>query len=403
MPKYDLCIIGGGPAGMMAGIMAAKNGKKVILLEKNKELGSKLLLTGGGRCNLTHTNLTNREFALKFGKQGDFLLSPLSSFGVKETMDFFSENGLDLKIEDNKVYPKSEKSKDVLSFFRKELNKYDVKIILNREVSNFILEDKIIKSIVLKNSSEISAQNYLISTGGKSYPMTGSTGDGYLFAQKMGHTITELKPALTPIEIKEKWVSLLKGLTLYNAGIKLNNEKQIIGDVLFTHFGISGPIILNLSERIKSKDKIYLDLFPLKNIEELEKNIVNSIEENYKKTIYNTLEKIIPSKLLLIILNFSDIQKETICRNITKEGRRKLINNLKKIELNVVGLLGFEKAMVTKGGVSLKEIDSKTMKSKIIHNLYFAGEVIDLNGETGGFNLQMCFTTGAVMGQNIDN
>ncbi|HOI60186.1 MAG TPA: NAD(P)/FAD-dependent oxidoreductase [Candidatus Pacearchaeota archaeon] len=401
MLNYDLCIIGGGPAGMMAGIIAAKRNKKVILIEKNKDLGNKLLLTGGGRCNLTNTNLIKKEFASKFGKQGDFLLSPLSLFGVKETMDFFIENGLKLKIEENKVYPKSEKSKEVLDFFKAELKKNNVKILTNSEVNNFVLKNKKIEKILLNNGEEISASNFLIATGGKSYPVTGSTGDGYDFAKKMGHIITKLSPALTPIETKEKWVSILKGVSLEKIGLRINNEKQIRGDILFTHFGLSGPLILNLSERLKTKDKIYIDLFPNKNIEELENYLISLFNKNVKKRINNILSTIISFKLTPIILNFSGINKDEICRNITKEQRKKIVKNLKNIEFNVIGLLGFEKAMVTKGGVSLKEIDSKTMKSKIIGNLYFAGEIIDLNGESGGYNLQMCFTTGYVVAQNI--
>lgn len=401
MFKYDLCIIGGGPAGMMAGIIAAKRNKKVVLIEKNKELGSKLLLTGGGRCNLSHANLNKREFVSKFGKQGDFLLSPLSLFGVEETMNFFTENGLDLKVEENKVYPKSEKSRDVLNFFKNALKKNNVKILTDTEVVNFVFQNKKIEKVILKNGDEICSHNFLIATGGKSYPLTGSTGDGYVFAKKMGHTITKLDPALTPIETKEKWVSILKGLSLDKVGLKINNGKQVVGEILFTHFGLSGPLILNLSEGLKSKDKIYIDLFPEKNIENLEQYFIKLFDKDSKKTIYNTLSSIVPFKLLAILLNFSGINKDEICRNITKDQRKKIIKNFKNIEFNVVGLLGFEKAMVTKGGVSLKEIDSKTMKSKIINNLYLAGEIIDLNGESGGFNLQMCFTTGCVVAQSI--
>ncbi|MDD3919023.1 MAG: NAD(P)/FAD-dependent oxidoreductase [Candidatus Pacebacteria bacterium] len=401
MLKYDLCIIGGGPAGMMAAIASAEREKSVILIEKNNDLGSKLILTGGGRCNLTHVGLTNREFVSKFGKNGDFLLSPFSVFGTEELLDFFRKRGLELEIEEGKVYPQVKNSKEVLAFFKSQLKKNKVTILTNSEVKDFLFKDKKIEKVLLADKKEIQANNFLIATGGKSYPITGSTGDGYAFVKKMGHSITELKPALTPVETKEKWVVALKGLTLQDVSIRLNKEKGVLGEVLFTHFGISGPTILNLSERIKSKDKIYIDLFPKKNIEELEKEIMILFEKNFKKTINNVLSEVVPFKLLSIILNFSDIQKEEICRNITKEQRKKLVKNLKNIELNVVGLLGFDKAMVTKGGISLKEIDSKTLKSKLVKNLYFAGEIIDLNGESGGYNLQMCFTTGYVVAQSI--
>ncbi len=401
MPKFDLCIIGGGPAGMMAAIASSERKKKVVLIEKNDDLGSKLLLTGGGRCNITHAGLTKKEFVSKFGKQGDFLLSSLSLFGVEELIEFFKKRGLLLTIEGEKVYPKTESSKEVLNFFKTELRKNKVTVLTNSEVKDFLFKDKKIEKVLLSSGEEVFADNFLIATGGKSYPSTGSTGDGYAFVKKMGHKIAELKPALTPIETKEKWVVALKGLTLHNVGIKLNNEKPILGEVLFTHFGISGPTILNLSERVESKDKIHIDLFPKKNIEELEEEIIDLFESNFKKTINNILSEVVPFKLLSIILNFSDIKKEEICRNITKEQRKKLLKNLKGIELNVIGLLGFDKAMVTKGGISLKEIDAKTMKSKLVNNLYFAGEVIDLNGESGGYNLQMSFTTGYTVAQNI--
>ncbi|MDD4661681.1 MAG: NAD(P)/FAD-dependent oxidoreductase [Candidatus Pacebacteria bacterium] len=401
MLKYDLCIIGGGPAGIMAAIASGERNKKVVLIEKNDEIGKKLLLTGGGRCNLTYKGLTNKEFVSRFGKQGDFLLSSLSSFGVEELIDFFNKRGLALKVEDNKVYPKSEKAKDVLNFFKNELKKNNVTIITNAEVRDFLFKDKKIEKVLLNTNEEIFADNFLIATGGKSYPNVNSNFNGYAFSKKMGHKVTSLTPALTPIETKEKWVSVLKGVSLRNVSIKLNKEKEVVGDLLFTHFGLSGPVILNLSQRIKTKDKIFIDLFPNKKIEELEKEFLDLFDKNIKKTIYNILSDVIPLKLAAVILNFSGINKEEICRNINKEQRKKLIKNIKNIEFNVIGLLGFEKAMVTKGGISLKEIDSKTLKSKLVSNLYFAGEVIDLNGESGGFNLQMCFTTGYIVAQSI--
>ncbi|MGI6341262.1 MAG: NAD(P)/FAD-dependent oxidoreductase [Minisyncoccales bacterium] len=402
MLKYDLCIIGGGPAGMMAALRASERGKSVVLIEKNKELGLKLLLTGGGRCNLTHAGLDKKDFALKFGKQGDFLLSPLSIFGVEETIDFFNKKGLSLKIEaDGKVYPKSEKSKDVLDFLKTELKKNKVKILTGNKVSNFIFKDGKIEKVILDDEKQIFADNFLIATGGKSYPQTGSTGNGYNFAKRAGHSVTELKPALSPVETKEKWVSILKGISLEKVGVSLNRQKPVMGDVLFTHFGLSGPIILNLSENINTKDELVIDLFPKKNIDELEKKLIVLFDKEPKKTVFNALGEIVPMKLLAILLNFSNVKKDEICRNISKGERKKIVKNLKNVKFTVIGVLGFEKAMITKGGISLKEIDSRKMRSKIIDNLYFAGEVIDLNGESGGFNLQMCFTTGYVVAESI--
>ncbi|MDD2354432.1 MAG: aminoacetone oxidase family FAD-binding enzyme, partial [Patescibacteria group bacterium] len=245
------------------------------------------------------------------------------------------------------------------------------------------------------------ADNFLIATGGKSYPQTGSTGNGYNFAKRAGHSVTELKPALSPVETKEKWVSILKGISLEKVGVSLNRQKPVMGDVLFTHFGLSGPIILNLSENINTKDELVIDLFPKKNIDELEKKLIVLFDKEPKKTVFNALGEIVPMKLLAILLNFSNVKKDEICRNISKGERKKIVKNLKNVKFTVIGVLGFEKAMITKGGISLKEIDSRKMRSKIIDNLYFAGEVIDLNGESGGFNLQMCFTTGYVVAESI--
>ncbi|MDD4333540.1 MAG: NAD(P)/FAD-dependent oxidoreductase [Candidatus Pacebacteria bacterium] len=401
MLKYDLCIIGGGPAGIMAAIASGERNKKVVLIEKNEDIGKKLLLTGGGRCNLTSKGLTKKEFVSKFGKQGDFLLSSMSLFGPEELIDFFEKRGFSLKVEEGKVYPKSENSKDVLNFFKSELKKNKVTVITNKEVSDFLFKNKKIEKVLLTDNEEIFADNFLIATGGKSYPNNISSFNGYAFSKKMGHKVSVLSPALTPIEIREKWISVLKGVTLKDVGVKLNNEKEIRGDVLCTHFGLSGPLILNLSQKVKSKDKIFLDLFPKKRSEDLEKELLELFDENIKKTINNVLIGRLPLKLAPVIINFSGIDKNEICRNINKEQRKKLVKNIKNIEFNVVGLLGFEKAMVTKGGILLKEIDAKTLKSKLVANLYFAGEIIDLNGESGGFNLQMCFTTGYAVAQSI--
>ena len=401
MPKYDLCVIGGGPAGMIAAGRAAERGKKVVLIEKNPRLGDKFLLTGGGRCNLTHITKDNKEFVSNFGKNGDFLLSALSVFSFNELIDFFNKKDLKTFIDKNKkVFPKTEKSKDVLNLLENYLKDNNVKVLINSEVKDFVLNKKTIEKIILTSDKEIEASNFLIATGGKSYPGTGSTGDGYAFAKKMGHTIIKPIPALTPIETKEKWPRRIQGTALERAKVSVNN-KSILGEVVFTQFGASGPAILNLSGDIKKTDLVYLDLIPDKNQEQLNLELIKLFDKNSGKKILNTLNIFVPEKMVAIVLEIALIDKDKVCQAITKQERLKLIKTFKKIKLTTIGLLGFEKAMITKGGVSLKEIDSKQMKSKIIDNLYFAGEVIDLNGLSGGFNLQMCFTTGYVVAEAI--
>ena len=406
--EYDIIVIGGGPAGMMAAITAGKSGKKVALIEKNSKLGVKLLLTGGGRCNLTHIE-EKRSFCSKFGKEGDFLLSPFSVFGVKETMDFFENNGLELKKEGAKVYPASEKSKDVLNFLISRLKKNNVSVLISSEVKEIKMKGKEVSSIVLLNEKELRAERYIICTGGKSYPVTGSTGEGFLWAKRLGHSVDNLKPALTPIETKEEWTKTLQGISLDNVSVSLVQEgkttSEETGELLFTHFGLSGPLILNMSRTIgdlleKGKVKAVIDLFPGKNFEQTDKYFQKILEKNRNKHVLKCLTDMFPEKLSSFIMNFSGVSFDKKPNYLTKEERERMVRFMKNIELTVLGLLGFDRAMATHGGISLKEIDSKTMKSKIVDNLYFAGEAISLDGPSGGYNLQLCWTTGYVAGQN---
>jgi hypothetical protein len=407
--KYDVAVIGGGPAGMMAAIKAGESGAKVVLIEKNEKIGIKLLMTGGGRCNLTHVEKNIREFCGKFGKEGDFLLSPFSVFGTKETMEFFEDNGVELKNENGKVFPASEKAKDILNVLVSLLKKYKVEVLFSSEVKEINKKGKSISSVTLMNGKEIEANQYILSSGGRSYPATGSSGDSFIWAKRLGHDIIDTKPALTPIETKEQWTKTLQGISLDDVSVSLacnqKVEKEGRGEILFTHFGFSGPLILDMSRTIgdlleKGKVKMTIDLFPNKNIEQLDKFIISVFNKNRKKHILKFLNDFFPEKLSAFILNFSSIPSDRKSNDITKEERMRLIRFMKKIEVNVTGLLGFDKAMATHGGISLKTIDSKTMKSKLINNLYFAGEAINLDGPCGGYNLQMCWTTGYVAGQN---
>lgn len=393
--KYDVVVIGGGPAGMMAAISASSLGAKTILIEKNDKLGNKLLLTGGGRCNLTCIEKNNKDFCNKFGKNGDFLLSAFSVFNFQKTIEFFEDIGL--KKEGNKIYPESDSSKDVLRFLLSKLKENKVKILTSSPVLKIKRDNNKIKSVILKSGEEIEGKKYIICTGGKSYSATGSTGDAFVW--DIGHHITELKPALTPIETKETWAKSLQGISLKDICITIN-KKRYCGDLLFTHFGLSGPVILDISKEIKPKDKIFLDLFPSKNKEELDKYFQKIFEKKKNKFVSTFLSEFLPEKLIPFILNFSSIPKTRKISDLTKEERLRLIKVIKGIEFNVTGLLGFDKAMITSGGISLKEVDSKTMKSKIINNLYFAGEVLDIDGPSGGYNLQVCWTTGYVAGIN---
>jgi hypothetical protein len=405
--SFDVAVIGGGPAGMIAAGRAAELGAKVVLIEKNDKLGVKLLLTGKGRCNLSHAEFNVRKFVESFGQGGDFLFSPLSLFGVKSTMEFFEKRGLKLK-RGQRVFPSSDQASDVLGILTNYLRKNKVNVMTGSEVVSIRKNNNQIFRIILKEK-EIIADKYIFSTGGKSYAQTGSTGDGFRWAKQLGHTITELQPALTPIEIKEKWIKEVQGLSLKNVNISAwqNNKKkdEAFGEALFTHFGLSGPIILDLSKGVgrllkTGEVKLLLDLKPALDFIKLDNRIKRDFAKYSNKLFKNSLDDLLPQKLIPLIIRFSGINPEKKVNTITKEERNKLVKSLKKIEMSVLRVCGFDQAIVTTGGVSLKEIDSKTMKSKIIDNLFLAGEIIDLDGPTGGYNLQVCWTTGYLAGQS---
>ena len=413
--KYDVVVIGGGPAGMMAAGRAGELGARVLLLEKKSQPGIKLLMTGNGRCNITSKIAEPRILVKKFGQNGKFLFSALSEFGVKETMEFFESRGVKLKIEDNnRVLPKIGRAQDVLDVLLKYLKDASVKIKIDAEVREIIKKGKKIEKIILADGEEIIADNFIIATGGKSYPQSGSNGDGYKWLKKLGHEIIEPKPALTPIILKEKFIKKLEGLSL--SGVKvslfkiseeLNDKKPInseVGDIIFTANGLSGPAVLNLSRvvvmALPEKLKLSLDFFPdLSNIE-LEKKIRTEFENNKNKTLVGYLEKIVPRRLAEVIIDLAKIDSQKAVHSVTKEERKKIIELLKEFSLLVQEVAGFDKAMITVGGVKLSEVDQKTLKSKLIDNLYLAGEVLDLAGPTGGFNLQVCWSTGYLAGQS---
>ena len=436
-----MAVIGGGPAGMIAAGRAGELKAKVVLLEKNNALGRKLLLTGKGRSNITKAEFNPRELVKKYGREGDFLLYPLSVFGVKETIDFFEKKGLKTKTERGKrIFPESGKAQDVLNVLIKYLKSGGVKIMTDCEVKEIVKNKDRIAKVILKNGREIKAKNYIIATGGKSYPGTGSTGDGYKWAKELGHKVSKLRPALVPLRIKESWPKKIQGLSLKNVeltvfqkssfyevktqmkmkenseGGKLHrheNKKQDsrFGELLFTHFGVSGPIVLDLSKIVcefldlpvgrqeKGVVKLILDLKPALDFQTLDKRIQSDFSKYSQKLFKNSLSDLLPQKIISIIVELSEINPLKKVNEITREERHRLAKLLKGLEMTVNSPLGFETAIVTSGGVSLKEINSKTMKSKIIENLFFAGEIIDLCGPTGGYNLQLCWSTGYLTGQ----
>lgn len=407
--EFDVVVIGAGPAGLMAAFRAAELGGKVAIIDKNKNFGRKLLLTGNGRCNLTRAEFNDREFVKKLDKKGQWLFSALAAFGPEEVINFFENRGLKTKIEPGgRVFPVSDKAQDVLDVLLKCLREKKVKIFLGEEVLGFNAKDKKIISVKL-GGREISAQSFVLCTGGKAHSVTGSTGDGYGWVKVLGHKIVKTFPALVPVETKEAWPKNLQGLSLKNVRLNLwqNNKKQDfrLGDLLFTHFGLSGPMVLDISKKIGEllpggEVMIEIDLNPALDIAQLDKKLQRDFAANSNKDFKNYLSELLPQKMAETIIGFSKIDARKKLNAISREERKKLAGILKSLRTGVRGLMGFDQAMVTTGGVDLKEIDSRTMKSKIMDNLFFAGEIIDLDGPTGGYNLQICWSTGYTAGTN---
>lgn len=407
--QYNLVVIGGGPAGMMAAGRAAELGARVLLLEKNQNLGVKLMITGKGRCNITNIENEPRKLVEKYGPNGKFLFSALSKFNTNDTIEFFENLGVATKTErGGRVFPENDLAKTVLDALKKYLKLGNVEIKTGIAVKQIQTQENKIQKIILENGEEIMADNYLIATGGKSYPKTGATGSGYDWLKKMGHKIITPKPALTPIIVKEKWIKDLEGLSLKNVEASLWNNKKIasrFGEAVFTDNGLSGPIILDLSktagENLNKILELRLDFKPALDYETLDKRLQKDFTENNKKMFKNSLDELLPQKLIPIIIELSQINPEKKTGEITKLERKNLLHLLKDFSLTVSDLVGFEKAIITTGGVDIKEVDPKTCKSKIISNLYLAGEILDIDGPTGGFNLQVCWSTGRAAGEAI--
>ena len=412
-------VIGGGPAGMMAAITSAENGNEVILLEKNKSLGKKLLITGKGRCNIT-SSLPMEDFIKNTPGNGMFLYSAYNKFTNQDIISFLKKQGLDVKEErGNRIFPVTDKSQDVLNCFEKKLKSLkNVKIMYEMPVSEILVnEEKRITGVKCKNGAIIKADKVILATGGKSYPLTGSTGDGYEMAKKIGHTITKIKPSLVPLETYEQDLhQSLQGLSLRNVKIKMVDtckNKTIyedFGEMLFTHFGVSGPVILsgsahlvrykNIDELLKNKKiKLLIDLKPALTEEKLNDRILRDFEEFKNKNFKNSLDKLLPQKLIPVIIERSGINPDKQVNSITKQERTQIVKLLKDFEVTIKNFRRIEDGIITAGGISIKEVNPKTMESKLISGLYFAGEILDVDSYTGGFNLQIAYSTGFVAGE----
>lgn len=408
-------IIGGGPAGMMAAISASQNGNEVILLEKNNKLGKKLAITGKGRCNIT-SSLNMEDFVKNTPGNGMFLYSCFNSFTNQDIIEFLKEQGLSVKEErGNRIFPVTDRAQDVLDCFEKKLKELNVKILYENPVTDILVEENKVWAVKTKNQT-IKADKVILATGGKSYPLTGSTGDGYELAKRCGHTITEIKPSLVPLETYEQNLhKCLQGLSLRNVKMKIvdiSKNKQIyedFGEMLFTHFGVSGPIILsgsahlvrykNIDSLFKNKQiKLKIDLKPALTEEKLNDRILRDFEESKNKTFKNSLDKLLPQKLIPVIIERSKISPEKQVNSITKQERMELIKLLKEFEVTIKAFRKIEDAIITSGGINVKEVNPKTMESKKVQGLYFAGEILDVDSYTGGFNLQIAYSTGFVAG-----
>lgn len=404
----SVIVIGGGPAGMMVAIKAAEEGNTVTVIEKNEKLGKKLYITGKGRCNVTNYKDIS-EFFDNIPGNPSFLYSSLYSYTNLDVMNFFQSEGVDLKVErGDRVFPKSDKSSDIIKAFEKKLKRNNVKILLNTIVDDIEYSDKTVKSVILKGGKKIKGDYYIIATGGISYPQTGSTGDGYKFAKKAGHTIVRPRAALISITVEEQWIKELSGLSLKNVELSLKHKNKVIykgfGEMLFTHFGISGPIVLTASRLVHDFDELTasINLKPALDRNSLDKRIQKDFVKYANKDFKNSLCDLLPKKIIDLVIRLSNIDENKKVNSITKNERNNIIDVIQNLTLKVSGVRPIAEAIITAGGVSTKEIDPSTMQSKFIDNLYFAGEVIDVDANTGGFNLQIAYSTGVLAGSNIE-
>ena len=406
--REQAVVIGGGAAGMIAAVAAAENGRPVILLEKNEKLGKKLYITGKGRCNVTNA-CSNDKFFENIVSNPKFLYSAFHEFDNSRFMEFLKENGCSLKVErGERVFPVSDHASDVTAALERLLRKRGVQIRLRSTVCAILTEEGQVTGVRLADGSEIPARNVILATGGLSYRTTGSSGDGHRMAQDLGHKVKDCVPALVPLEILEDWCKKLQGLSLKNVSLVMTCGKkklyQGFGEMLFTHFGVSGPLVLSASSYYgKAKDpadvQLAVDLKPALDLEQLDKRILRDFEENVNRQFKNALGGLYPAKLIPVMIERTGIDPEKKVHEITRQERRRLAELTKQFTMQVQGKRGFEEAVITQGGVAVKEVNPSTMESKLVRGLYFAGEILDLDALTGGFNLQIAWSTGYMAGK----
>ena len=404
-----ILVVGGGAAGMMAAVTAARNGKKVRLIEKNEKLGKKLFITGKGRCNITNAADIEDLFSAVVSNP-KFLYSSFYSMTNDQVIEFFEELGVKTKVErGGRVFPESDHSSDVIRALEQEMKRLGVEIRLRAEAEEILAEDGRVTGVRLSSGKELHADAVTIATGGISYPSTGSTGDGYRFARECGHKVADLSPALVPMEVKEWYARELMGLSLRNVEIRITDGKKKLyeefGEMLFTHYGVTGPVILSASSIVGKKLRehpltLHIDLKPALTEEQLDKRMLREFEANHNRQFKNAVDSLFPSKLKPVIVELSGIQEDKKVNEVTKEERLHFVRLIKDFSMTLTGMRGYNEAIITKGGVSVKEIDPGTMESKLVNGLYFAGEVLDLDAVTGGYNLQIAWSTGYLAGLN---
>ncbi|MCM1187268.1 MAG: NAD(P)/FAD-dependent oxidoreductase [Lachnoclostridium sp.] len=403
----SVIVIGGGAAGMMAAIAAAQAGASVTLLEKNEKLGKKLFITGKGRCNVTNSGDAETFFS-NICTNGKFLYSAFYGYDNRAVTEFLEKAGCPLKVErGERVFPVSDRSSDIIGAFKRELNRLGVKVLLHTRVAELCVASSYVYGVKLSDGSVLKADKCIVCTGGMSYPATGSTGDGYHFAQETGHRLVEARPALVPLETEETWCRDLMGLSLKNVSLRMIDGKKELyrgfGEMLFTHFGVSGPLVLSASsfygKRKSDSVRLLIDLKPALDEAQMDKRLLREFEQNKNKQFKNALGSLFPSKLIPVMIKLSGIHPDKKVNEITREERRGFSDKIKNLPLTVKGTRSFEEAIITQGGVSVKDINPSTMESKLVKNLYFAGEVLDLDAMTGGFNLQIAWSTGHLAGK----